>query len=254
MKKGLKLLAVFVSLMLVLAGCSAKDKDPGNTPSEKVLTVAIGAEPRLPDPHFADDAVSNYVAAQMYEGLFSFTKDGNVQKELAKDYTISDDGLVYTFTLVDAKWSDGVDITAEQFVFGIKRALHIGVEESYYASKIKDYVKGAAAIATGTPLDQMNDLGVRAIDSKTLEITLEHPVAYFLQLLVQKTYYPIREDVVNLNDRLWANKPTPVTGAFKLESINFKEFSCTIIGLNYFRRYIHRNYICQRNTYQCDCQ
>lgn len=233
MKKGLKLLAVLVILATMLTACGGGNGGSGDT-GEKVFTVAIGAEPRLPDPHYADDAVSNYVAAQMYEGLFSFTEDGNVQKELCDDYTVSDDGLVYTFTLIDAQWSDGEPITADQFVYGMKRALNYGVEDSYYSSKIKDYVKNAYLIDTGTPIADMDDLGVRAIDEKTLEITLERPCAYFLQLLVQKTYYPIREEFVELGSSNWAANPdVPVTGAFKLESINTKEQVTLVKNDNY---------------------
>ena len=214
-----KALLLFICSLLLLGGLVGCDKKTPANDGEKVLKVGLGSKTNVLDLPIPTDTVSHFVMTQLYEGLFSLGSDGNAVNELADSYTISDDGTVYTITLKDANWSDGQPITAHDFEYGIKRSLYFGVGAAEYVSLITDYVVNADKIAPETPLDQMGDVGVKALDDKTLEITINVPTNYFLTLLSQKVYFPLREDFAPLGDSSWADGPDhPFNGPFKIES------------------------------------
>ena len=215
MKKALVLL--FCSILLIggLTGC--KTSNNGGSDG-KVLRVGLATKTNILDLPIPTDTVSHFVLSQIYEGLFYLAPDGSAANDLVDSYTISDDGLVYTFVLKDANWSDGVPITAADFEYGIKRSLYWGVGAAEYVSLITDYVVNAN-VAPETPLADMDDVGVKVLDDKTLEITINTPCTYFLTLLTQKVYFPLREDFAPLGDSSWADGPDhPFNGAFKIES------------------------------------
>lgn len=234
MKKIIAILFASVLVITSLVACSSAPK------GEQVFTYALGGEPSYLDPSLAGDAVSNYVLKQIYEGLFSFDTDGNLVNELCKEYTISEDGLVYTFTLVDdGKWSDGKAITAEDFVFGMKRSMGYG-PDSYYASYLYKYITGGDVVQAMLEKDgvvkyaDMPEVGIKAIDEKTLEITLMKKVPYFVILMMQNTFLPIRSEWAQDNVSAWANDPAVATnGAFKIETINEKEEVVLVKNPNY---------------------
>ena len=133
---------------------------------------------------------------------------------MAEDYKISEDGLTYTFTIRDdAKWSNGDPVTAEDFEFTWKRALDPETAADY--GTILYYIKGGEAFNTGE--GTIDDVGVKALDEKTLEVTLEFPTAYFLELTAFYTYFPVNKSVVESNPD-WAKDPeTHISnGPFKL--------------------------------------
>ena len=120
---------------------------------------------------------------------------GEVTPGVAESWDISPDGLVYTFHLrEDAKWSDGEPITADDFVYGLQRLLDPETAALY--AFIGEYIKNGYAVETGEL--EPEALGVKAIDERTLEITLENPTAYFLSLVGSSGQYaPCRKDVVD---------------------------------------------------------
>lgn len=123
-----------------------------------------------------------------FEGLTIYDAAGKIVPGTAESWTLSDDGTVYTFKLrADAKWSDGTPVTAGDFVFSYQR-----VEDPKTAAKYANIlypIKNAEKINKGeTPVDQ---LGVKAVDDKTLEITLERSTPFFLELLAHQTALPI---------------------------------------------------------------
>ena len=91
--------------------------------SSNELKVALGGQITSLDPARADDTYSMIVIQNMYRTLFKLDKDGNLVKDLCEDYKVSEDGKTYTFTIKDAKWSDGKAVKADDFVYGIKRGL-----------------------------------------------------------------------------------------------------------------------------------
>ena len=137
------------------------------------------------DPQIATDGTSFEVIADYTDGLMQMDADGAAVPAIAETYDISEDGKTYTFHLRDAKWSNGDAVTAADFVFGWQRAVDPAnaSEYSYMLSDIGQVVNAAEIIAGEKPV---TDLGVTAVDDKTLEVQLNVPVSYFLSLM----YFP----------------------------------------------------------------
>ncbi|MEM9440184.1 MAG: peptide ABC transporter substrate-binding protein [Pseudomonadota bacterium] len=152
------------------------------------LRVANAGEPDTLDPHHASGTWENRIIGDMFLGLTTEAADASVVPGAAESWTVSDDGLVYTFTLRDHNWSDGVPVTADDFVFAMRRLLAPETAAKY--ASILYTLKNAKALNEGA-MDDMASLGVKAIDEKTLEITLEYPAPYFIEQLTHYTAFPI---------------------------------------------------------------
>ncbi|WP_106478990.1 peptide ABC transporter substrate-binding protein [Phytohalomonas tamaricis] len=153
------------------------------------------------------------VLMDVYEGLVKEDAESNEVPGMAASWDVSEDGTEYTFHLRDdAKWSDGEPVTAEDFVFGWQHLLD-PKSASKYAYLLYP-VKNAEAVNTGKqPLDA---LGIKAVDDKTLKVTLNQPTPYFIQLLSHYTTYPVPEHVVDKYGKDWVSMDHIVTnGAFK---------------------------------------
>ncbi|MCR5289387.1 MAG: peptide ABC transporter substrate-binding protein [Treponema sp.] len=202
----MKVLFIIMSFLTVtLFGCQKDKNSTANRGpvadtskvSGKVLNVMINNIIESVDPQIAMDGTSFEIIADITDGLKQMAPDGSVANAIAKSETISDDGLTYTFELRDdAYWSNGDPVTAHDFVFAWQRAIDPATasEYSYMISDIAQ-IKNAVAIASGKM--EPNQLGVRAIDDKTLEVQLTVPVSYFDQLLYFCTFYPINEKFYN---------------------------------------------------------
>ena len=110
----------------------------------------------------------------------------------AESWKQSEDGLTWTFKLRDMKWSDGQAVTAEQFVYGIKRTLNPETASEY--AFLLYPIKNAEAYNQGK--GKVEDLGVKAVDEKTLEITLDKPCSYFLDITHFKVMEAQRQDII----------------------------------------------------------
>ncbi|MCT4572030.1 peptide ABC transporter substrate-binding protein, partial [Bacillus thuringiensis] len=141
----------------------------------------------------ATDQVSFLALNNVMEGLYRLDKDNKATPGVAESYKKSDDGKKYTFTLnKNAKWSNGDPVTAKDFVFAWKRAVDKNTAAEY--AYIMFDLKNAKAINDGkAPLDT---LGVKAVDDYTLEVELENPVPYFVELTSFGTFYPLNEKFV----------------------------------------------------------
>jgi oligopeptide transport system substrate-binding protein len=190
---------------MFLAACSggdnnAKEGDKGGDDTEKSsvpqeIAVNINTEPFSLNPGLANDATSGGVLLQTFEGLTRIDKDGKPQPAMAEEITPSEDLKTYTFKLRDAKWTNGDAVTAEDFVYAWKWALD-PANESQYAYQLY-YIKGAQAANTGE--GSLDDVAVKAVDEKTLEVTLENPTPYFLELTAFYTYFPVNSKVAQEN-------------------------------------------------------
>ena len=136
----------------------------------------------------ADSTVGYHLSAPLYRNV-----QGTAQPEVATDYTVSDDGLVYTFTLrQDAKWSDGEPLTAHDYEYGMKRLMDPATASPF--AFIGEHFKNGYEVETGAvPVDE---LGVKALDDYTLEITLSHPAGYFIGMVGMTSFAPARQDIV----------------------------------------------------------
>ncbi|WP_103106902.1 peptide ABC transporter substrate-binding protein [Brevibacillus reuszeri] len=174
-------------------------------------------EPATLDPTFAEDATSGAVIRALYDGLTRLDEKGEAINSLAQDMKLSDDKLTYTFTLRDAKWTNGDPVTAHDFEFAWKYALDpkTGSPASYNYYSIKN----AQAFTSGKA--KAEDVGVKAIDDKTLQVTMEHPTPFFPTLV--SFLPPVNKNVVLSNPK-WANDPKTLVsnGPFKLDTWEHK--------------------------------
>ncbi len=171
------------------------------------------------DPQQATDGTSFEVIADYTDGLMQMDKDGKAVEAIAESYENSDDGLTWTFHLRDAKWSNGEPVTANDFVFAWQRAVDpdVASEYSYMLSDIGQ-IKNAAAIIAGEK--DKSELGVTAVDDKTLKVELEAPVSYFLSLMYFPTFYPVNQKFFESCADTFGTSPetTLSNGAFVLDS------------------------------------
>ncbi len=184
------------------------------------LNIMLETPVQSLDPQQATDGTSFEVIACYTDGLMQMDADGKAVEALAESYELSDDGLTYTFHIrEDAVWSNGDPVTAGDFVFAWQRAVDpaIASEYAYMLSDIGQ-VKNAAEIIAGDK--DKSELGVTAVDDKTLEVQLNVPVSYFLSLMYFPTYYPINEEFFNTCADTFATSPetTLSNGAFILDS------------------------------------
>ena len=187
------------------------------TEAEQVLTVNARTEPPSLDPPIIDNRIAGELANQLFEGLVRLDKDGNVTPGVAKDWNISDDGLVYTFYFnEEAKWSNGEQVTADDFVFSWERTLRPETAAPLVSNLF--FIKNAVPYNSGELTDP-SQLGLKAIDDTTLEVTLERPTSFFLGLTAFFSVLPINKDVAE-SDSKWASEAETFVsnGPFKIES------------------------------------
>ena len=219
------MLFMVLTFTVILAACNfggeeepaeVETTDDGQTEApvetEKVMNVLIPSEPPSLHPQLATDTTSGTILQNTFEGLVTLV-DGEPELTGATDYKVSDDLLTYTFTLRDAKWSNGDAVTADDYAYAWQFALN-PENASEYASILYP-IKGAQAYNLGE--GSAEDVGIKVIDPKTIEITLEAPTPYFLELLAFKTYYPIHKATAEANPEWYTEADGYVSnGAFTL--------------------------------------
>lgn len=192
--KAKRLLTLLLALSMT-AGLVACGGGGGGT-AEQTLTTSLAEEPATLDPSRCNDAVGDTILINVMEPLIRIEQDENGENVPtgagAETWESNEDGSVWTFHLRDNNWSDGQPVTAEDYVYGIQRILdpEVGSPISFLLS---DCIKNGNAVNTGEM--PVSELGVKALDEKTLEITLEGPTPYFLSLAYSKAMYPARQDI-----------------------------------------------------------
>lgn len=198
MKK--RIVAVMLTVAMaasLLAGCGVpkqkNNSDSGKESTEKVFRYSTNTEPTTLDPTKSNCVPDNEIQHAITEGLVRNTA-GEITPGVAKDWKVSDDGLVYTFNLnPDAKWSDGEQIKAQDFVYAWQRLMDPKTAAPY--AFIGEYIKNGLEVEKGKKAP--TELGVVAKDDTTLEVTLVHPTSYFLSLIGSSSQFaPVRQDIV----------------------------------------------------------
>lgn len=167
----------------------------GAASAQSVLERGNGADPATLDPQKATTAAEANILRDLYEGLVSYDASGRLIPGAAESWTISDDGLTYSFALREAAWSDGSVVTADDFVRAFRRLLHPATEAPD-ASLFLSIDGGPELLAGDVAPDQ---LGVRAVDEATLEITLSRPDPLLLHLLALPAAMPIHRDAATVS-------------------------------------------------------
>jgi oligopeptide transport system substrate-binding protein len=196
---------IFILAAGLAAGCGGAKG--GAKQTVKPLRIAIGAEPETLDPRKSTGIPESYVENQVFEGLAVRDEYGNAVPGVAEKWVISADGLKYTFHLrANAKWSNGDPVTAHDFEYAWKSTLSPELaskyaDQLYYLKNGESYNKKKGATA--------DQVGVKAVNDRTLEVTLERPTAYFLSLMAFHTYFPVHKKTVEANIN-WAKDPKTV--------------------------------------------
>ncbi|MBE6011311.1 MAG: peptide ABC transporter substrate-binding protein [Lachnospiraceae bacterium] len=200
------------------------DKAP-ETPSDAIDEVQyfndyLNSEPATLDPGKAADEYANGILNNIMEKLTVYQVNADGEAEIspagAESWDISPDNTVYTFKLRENYWQDGQKVTAQDYEYGIKRSIDpaTGSPNSYLLTPIKN----AEAVMAGEM--GVDELGVKAIDENTLEITLGAPTPYFLSLTYQNNMSPVRKDVIEAQgdkfgseaDTILSNGPFVLSG------------------------------------------
>jgi oligopeptide transport system substrate-binding protein len=182
--------------------------------AEGVYNRGNSADPESLDPHKTSTVYEAHILRDLFEGLVVQDQHANLIPGAAESWTVSDDGTVYTFKMREgATWSNGDPVTADDFVYSFQR-LQIPETAAEYASMLY-VIKNAEAVNKGEM--QPEELGVRAIDPQTLEITLNAPTPYFLEMLAHQSNFPVhRASIEELGDA-WIQPGNLVSnGAFTL--------------------------------------
>ena len=196
-----KLFALLLALVMVVSLVACGGKSGSGEASS--IAVCLASEPDTLDPALNSAVDGATLIAHLFSGLAKWAQDdsgklvivADAAKELVEGVENPDGTVTYTYTLRDGlKWSDGKDVTAQDFEFAWKRAAseELGADYGYMFEVVDGYNEG--------------NLNVKAIDEKTLEVTLYNAVSYWNELLAFPTYFPVREDVVA--NESWATDPS----------------------------------------------
>lgn len=195
--KRFSLLVTGFASMMVLAACGGANSDgaaedvAADETAGGVLNVQVDVEVATMDPQMATDGTSFEVIANTIEGLYTLDESGVAVPSLAEKTDVSEDGLTYTFTLKDATWSNGTPVTADDFVYAWQRLADPDTASEYY------YIMGIAGVVNADEISagekDPEELGVTAIDEKTLEVKLNHPVPFFESLMAFPSFFPMNQ-------------------------------------------------------------
>ena len=219
MKKRILSLALAGAMILALASCgkeTPKNSDNGGT-SATSIAVCLASEPDTVDPALNSSVDGATMLTHLFAGLAKWaqTDDGKLEivpdcaEELVEGVENEDGTVTYTYTLRDGLvWSDGQPVTAGDFEFAWQRAASTALAADYgYMYEVVDgYNDIWETDADGNYVNPDAKLNVKALDEKTLEVTLANHVAYWNELLAFPTYFPVREDVVA--NESWATDPS----------------------------------------------
>lgn len=179
--------------IVLLSGCG--EKKMANVEygiQNQILYYGNGDEPQSLDPHLTTGSPDNNIIMNLFEGLVS--KDAATLEPkpgAAESWTISEDQRTYRFQLrKNARWSNGDPLTAQDFVYSWRRAVTPSVPNKY--AYMMFYIDGAEQFLTGKTSD-FSRVGVKALSTHELEVTLAHPTHFFLQLLDHHSYYPVHK-------------------------------------------------------------
>ncbi|MBY0083711.1 peptide ABC transporter substrate-binding protein [Brevibacillus brevis] len=217
------------------SGQSSTQPAPTNTAKEsakaQVLRWNLHSEPPTGDPGLAEDTTSAAIVKAVFDGLTRIGPSGKPEEAVAEKIEVSSDMKTYTFKLRDSKWSNGESVTAHDFEYAWKRALDPKTA-SNYAYQLY-YIKNAEKANKGT--GSLDDVGVKALDDKTLQVELTNPTPFFLELTAFQTYFPVNKKVVEANEKWAGEAKTHVgNGPFKMESWEHKSKMILVKNDNYW--------------------
>lgn len=192
-----RIVSLFLALVLALSAVAVLGSCKK---SEKGITVQIGPNPETLDPALNSAVDGGNMLITLFETLLIIDQDNKVQPGQAESYTVSPDGLTWTFTMRDGlKWSDGTDLTAKDFEYSFKRMVNPDTAAPYAATCL-GMIDGFDAAQAGDP----DALNVKASDDgKTLTIVLSYPCSYFDKMAAFASMSPVQQATVEANGDAW---------------------------------------------------
>lgn len=236
-KKMLSLLLAAAMLATMVTGCGftgggdskstdkSTDADSGSEAPAQEITISMASDPQIYDPRSMVGLDMRQVGAQMYLSLLRKDQNGELQPGNAENWEVNEDNTVYTFNLnKEVKWSDGEPVKAQDYVYAWTSAL-----EPEYASETADAfyeIKNAKKYNTGEAAKE--DVGIKAVDDYTLEVTMENSDLLFLESVSNVKMAPVRQDIVEKYDdpQEWSFTPETlvVNGPFIMTENEPKQY------------------------------
>jgi oligopeptide transport system substrate-binding protein len=198
-KHALKFCVALLCLALWTASCQSPSSKSKGHSADSSIRMNIKDEPQTLDPRKARDLNSITLMKMLFDGLTRLDCNEKVDLALAEKVAISDDLKVYTFSLRDAEWSNGDPVTASDFEYAWKMCLS---PEYPSDTAFQMYpIKNAKLAKEGKV--SLDDVGIRVLDAKTIQVELESPTPYLLSLLASPPFFPVNEKV-DRKDPQWA--------------------------------------------------
>ena len=216
MKRTLVFVVVLVMIVSMFGAVSAQD-------GANELNWNLGADPKTMDPGLNGASDGGDVINQTFEGLVR-EKSGVVYPGIAESWETSEDGLTVTFHLRESKWSDGSDLTADDFVYSWLRAMDPATASEYSWIWEYTHVVGAQEYVNGEGTAE--EVGIKAVDDLTFEVTLASPTDYFVSLMAFYHFKPVKQSAVEAGpEGTWASDPAIFVsnGAFVLTEYTIGE-------------------------------
>ncbi|WP_010245776.1 peptide ABC transporter substrate-binding protein [Acetivibrio cellulolyticus] len=193
--KGILVLIIFLMCFsMFFTGCNTKEA------VLQEISISLGGEPQILDPQLVTDVIPMRVVNAVFEGLCRKDKEGIPMPGVAKSWDISEDKLVYTFHLREARWADGSQITATDFKEAWLRALD--PKPADHQPALLGYlllcIEGAEQYSYED--GKKEAVGIEAKDDKTLVVKLKQPTPYFLDLVCSSVFMPV-------NMKFYGNQP-----------------------------------------------
>lgn len=210
------ILACLAILGFALAGCQDKVRRPACPAGQRCFEFGLDLEPATLDSQKANLISESWVIGDLMMGLTTEAPDASPAPGGATSWETSPDGLVWTFHLRrDARWSDGVPVTADDYVFGLQRLLDPKIASIY--AYLAYVIEGGQAISEGKAAP--STLGAKALDPYTLQLKLAHPAPYLPELTKHQSFYPAPRHVVEKYGDKWVTPGRYVSnGPYRLVS------------------------------------
>ena len=206
---------LLIAALSALAACQNAPQRPACPAGQVCLEYGNNTEPQTLDAQKSNLVDEATIISDLMMGLTTEAPDATPVAASATHWEVSPDGLTWTFHLREAKWSDGVAVTADDFVFGLQRTLDPKTASIY--AYLLYVIKGGKAVNEGKA--PLSSLGVRALDPLTVQITLEHPAPYLLELTKHQSFFPAPKHVVEKWGDAWVRPGHHVSnGPFQLTS------------------------------------
>lgn len=211
-------LVILAATIANIGVCQSAEVPPGTKlhPVQH-LVIGNGAEPSTLDPAKVQGRPESNLAVELFEGLVSQDANGKVVPGVAEKWESKEGGKVWLFTLrKNAKWSDGSPVTAQDFEYAFKRNVDpkTASDYSWYLGKASNVLNGIAIVEGKKP---PSELGVKALNDTTLQLTLEKPVAYLVSTLIHGSLMPVPRKVVEKYGDKWTDPANVVSnGPYKL--------------------------------------